>query len=381
MLTEPGCLTRRARLWQRLPAGVNSVLITAPQQLMYFANFDASPYVFNSQEASAALLLTRDGEAILIADNPQGPFSQKAFVSTRVEPLWYRCVEAAPHRGRLLADAVVELLKSRAPGVLGIEASRVPFAICDWMRVAGLKTEFRDVDADIRALRRKKEPDELNLIIGSLRSAERALATARKEIRPGMTELDVYRLVLRVASEAAGEPVLVYGDFVSGPRCEEGGGPASDRVIGEGELVLLDYSVVSHGYRGDFCVTFVCAGKATPKQLEMYNACLAALKAGAESLRPGVTGREVYAACRQPLVEAGLAAYFPHHAGHGVGLGHPEPPYLVPESDEVVEVGDVVTLEPGLYIPGVGGMRYEHNFVITETGSERISEHSLEIEN
>jgi Xaa-Pro aminopeptidase len=144
--------------------------------------------------------------------------------------------------------------------------------------------------------------------------------------------------------------------------------------------VLLDFSVVVSGYRGDFCTTFVCAGNPTPRQRELHAACLAALESGRRALSPGATGRQIYGACREPLEQAGLADRFPHHAGHGVGLGHPESPYLVPESNETLHPGDVVTLEPGLYIPGIGGMRFEHDFLITPDGSEQLSDHSLSLE-
>lgn len=379
MLTEQGCVSRRARLWQRLPHEVDCALLTSPQALAYFAGYEASPYVFNSQEAPAALILQRGGLAILVADNAQEPFAEAAWVDRREQPLWYRCVEAAPHRGGLLVAEVVRLLEEVAPSGLACEFSRTPLGIIAGLRLSQPGVDLHDLDDDLRQLRRVKEVDELAQIRRSLHAAEAGLAAVRQQLRPGMTERDVYRLVLKTASEAAGEPVLVYGDFVAGPRCEQGGGPASDRPVGAGELVLLDYSVVLGGYRGDFCTTFVCAGEPSEKMREMHAACLAAIEAGRQALRPGVTGSEVYQACRAVLAERGWADRFPHHAGHGIGLGHPEPPYLVPESTEVLQAGDVVTLEPGLYLPGVGGMRYEHNYVVTPTGCEQLTQHSLSL--
>jgi Xaa-Pro aminopeptidase len=380
MITEQGCMARRAALWQRLPATIDTALITARPHLMYFGGFEASATVFNSQEAGAALLLTRQGEAVLIADNVQEPFSRAAFVTERVEPLWYRCVEAAPHRGGLLAQATAECLKVHAPTGLAIERSHVPWGMLEELlrRQPGLGVH--DLDPELRELRRSKHPDEQAQIRECLRVAEAAVATARREVRPGMTGLDLQRLVHRIAGETAGVPVQVYGDFVSGPGAEAGGGPATNRAVQSGELVLLDYSVVINGYRGDFCTTFVCDGPPTPKQREMHAACMAAMDSAARALFPGRSGREVYAACRAPLESAGLAQHFPHHAGHGIGLGHPEPPYFVPESDEILRVGDVVTLEPGLYIPGVGGMRFEHNYIVTPQGPQQISHQSLSLE-
>jgi len=380
MITEQGCLARRAALWQRLPATIDTALITARPHLMYFAGFEASATVFNSQESAAALLLTRQGEAILVADNVQEPFSRAAFVTERIEPLWYRCVEAAPHRGGLLIQATAQWLKSHSTSGLAVERSQVPWGMLEELlqRQPGLR--LHDLDPELRVLRRNKHADEQAQIRECLRVAEAAVSAARREARPGLTGLDLQRLVQRVAGETAERAVQVYGDFVSGPGAEAGGGPATNRALQSGELVLLDYSVVIKGYRGDFCTTFVCDGTPTPKQREMHAACLAAMDAAARILLPGRSGREVYAACRAPLESAGLAQHFPHHAGHGIGLGHPEPPYFVPESDEILQAGDVVTLEPGLYISGVGGMRFEHNFVVTPQGPQQISHQSLSLE-
>jgi Xaa-Pro aminopeptidase len=380
MITEQGCLARRTALWNRLPDSIDTALITARPHLMYLAGFEASATVFNSQESGAALLLTRQGDAVLVADNVQEPFSRAAFVTARVEPLWYRCVEAAPHRGGLLVQATAEWLKSRSPAGLAIERSQVPWGMLQELVEGQPGLKLHDLDPDLRALRRTKHADEQAQIRECLRVAGEAVAAARREVRPGMTGLDLQRLVLRVASEQAGRPVHVYGDFVSGPGAEAGGGPATNRAVQSGELVLLDYSVVINGYRGDFCTTFVCDGQPTSRQREMHAACMAALDSATRALQPGRTGREVYAACRAPLESAGLAQHFPHHAGHGIGLGHPEPPYLVPESGEVLEIGDVVTLEPGLYIPGVGGMRFEHNYIITPQGPQQISHQSLSLD-
>lgn len=380
MLTEQGCRARRTRLWNQVQADVKWIVVTDTQHLMYFANFRASPFVFNSQGAAAALLLGRDGSSILIADNVQESFSKSAFADERLSPLWYRCVESAAHRGQLLVGAVLERLAKCAGKTFGYEATTCPAALIDGLRAARPGVQLTDIDPVVRQLRRAKDPDEVAVIRRSLQAATAALVSAMAETKPGMTELDVYRLVERVAGEAAGCQVLVYGDFVSGPRCEQGGGPPSPRVIQPGELVLLDFSVVIDGYRGDFCNTFVCGGHPTARQRELCEACVAAMQAGESQLRSGVHCRAVHAAVHNSFAERKLADYFPHHAGHGVGLGHPEPPFIVPESSETLATGDVVTLEPGVYLPGIAGMRYERNYLITDGGYELLSDHPIRIE-
>jgi Xaa-Pro aminopeptidase len=380
MLTEEGCRARRRRLWEMIDDKIEWVVVTEPRHLTYFANFAPSPFVFNSQGSAAMLVLGRDGAAILVADNVQEPFVSQAFATEKISPMWYRCVESAGHRAQLLVQTVRERLQECAGGTFGCESTSCPAGLVEGLVADRPQVRLVDIDLVVSKVRRTKLPDEMALIRRSLAAASAALRAAMAELRPGMSELDAYRLVERVAGEAAGCQVLVYGAFVSGPRCEKGGGPPSSRTIGPGDLVLLDFSVVINGYRGDFCNTFVCDGRATVRQRELYDACFAAMQAGEDVLRAGASCRAVHAVVRDKLAERHLADYFPHHAGHGVGLGHPEAPFIVPESSETLAAGDVVTLEPGVYLPGIAGMRYERNYLITETGYENLSDHPISID-
>ncbi len=105
--------------------------------------------------------------------------------------------------------------------------------------------------------------------------------------------------------------------------------------------------------------------------------CAAALAAGERLLHRGVAARDVDRAVRGHFEQHGVASAFTSHTGHGLGLGHPEPPYLVPESTETLQLNDVVALEPGLYVPGVGGMRFERNYVITDGPPETLTRHRI----
>jgi Xaa-Pro aminopeptidase len=237
--------------------------------------------------------------------------------------------------------------------------------------------QFTAIDGHIADLRRCKDADEVELMRRSMRAGEAGMKAALEGIRPGMTELEAYLLVQRAAMETVGEQAMVYGDFVSGPRCEKVGGPPTNRQIEKGDLFILDFSTVVDEYRGDFANTFAVGSSPTSEQRDLCAACLAAMQAGEKVLRAGTSGQTVYQSVRQAFAERKLAERFPHHAGHGMGLSHPEPPYLVPQGSETLMSGDIVTLEPGLYIPGVAGMRYERNYLITESGYELLSHHAL----
>jgi Xaa-Pro aminopeptidase len=148
-------------------------------------------------------------------------------------------------------------------------------------------------------------------------------------------------------------------------------------VLRDGDMFILDYSVILQGYRSDFTNTLVVGGRPSAEQRRLFEACTAAMAAGEAQLKAGAACQTVYDAVRGALAAAGLADQFPHHAGHGLGLSHPEAPFIVRHSSETLVAGDVVTLEPGVYVDGIGGIRIEHNYLVTATGFERLSNHTI----
>ena len=192
-----------------------------------------------------------------------------------------------------------------------------------------------------------------------------------------MTELDVYCGILSACIQAAGQAVIVYGDFAVSPGPARRGGPPTKQVIRPGDMLILDYSVVIANYRSDFTNTLVVGRDPTPEQQRLGDLCLAAMAAGEGQLRAGAACQAVYDAVRGAFAKEGMADHFPHHAGHGIGLSHPEAPFFVRHSNETLLAGDVVTLEPGLYVEHVGGIRIERNYLITPRGFETLSRHEI----
>src|SRR5271157_5450038 len=180
------------------------------------------------------------------------PFLDHSWVDEVVDLDWYTARKSAPPRRIRLAEGVAEQLSLRWAHRFGVESLGLGSLAASRLCI---------LDSVIRKLRRAKDPDELALIRRSVRAGEAAHAAAIAQIRPGLTELDAFLVVQAAAIRELGEQVLVYGDFVSGPRCEnEQGDPPSHRVIKRGDLFLLDFSVVVHGYRADFTNTFVVGG-------------------------------------------------------------------------------------------------------------------------
>lgn len=380
MLTADGCLARRRRLWNALDPKPDLILVADPQHVTYLSNYFASPFVFRSTNAGAVLVLTPDGRAILVCDSMVQVFADEAHVDEVVAPVWYNGKSSAPHREALLLETARRTVE-RLPGRrMGIELACVPAGLAQVHETSRGAIEYLPVDAILHGMKREKDPDEIEVLRQSMAAGEAGFAAALAQVRPGMTEMDVFHLVQRASCDALGYQVGIYGDFVSGPRCEKVGGPPSPRVIEKGDLFLLDYSVIVRGYRGDFANTFVVGSGPTGEQRRLFEACHEAMAVGESKLRAGANCAQVDHAVRDVFAARHLLDNFGSHVGHGLGLGHPDPPYLVPQSTDSLVAGDVVTLEPGQYIAGVAGMRIERNYLVTESGFDLMTHHEIRLE-
>jgi Xaa-Pro aminopeptidase len=361
MLSALGCRQRRQGLWQHLDPKPDSdhLRLADPIHLQYLANFYVDPFSLGAG-FPGFLLLRNDGHATLIHDNRMPKSVQAAHVDERRVVDWYDGQSPA-HGPRQLAA-----LERVNPGGTGL---RFHDRVGDPYASVVINT--------VAEMRRRKNPDEIEVLRQCMRATEAGHAWARANVKPGITELEVYCGVNTACIRTAGHAVIVYGDFAVSPGPERRGGPPTQRVLEPGDMLILDYSVVLGGYRSDFTNTLVVGGKPNAEQERMYQLCRDAMAAGEKELRAGTPCLTVYQAVRGVFEKAGVADYFPHHAGHGLGLTHPEAPYLVRHATETLVTGDVITLEPGLYIPGTGGIRIENNYLITDQGYERLSNHTI----
>lgn len=243
-----------------------------------------------------------------------------------------------------------------------------------WLPHGATSQQVADITSHILAMRRCKDEDEIALIRDCLRAIEAGHRAAREAIRPSVTEIDIYNVICAAIVSAAEAPVLPLGDFVSGERAFEVGGAPTGRVLTEADVMIADIFPVIQGYRADITATYAVGNSLSKQQQQLEAALHAALAAGEDMLKAGVRASEVYTAVRDTLDAQAYAGHFPHHAGHGIGLGHPEAPFFVADSSDTLQTGDVVTLEPGAYGEDFGA-RIEHNYLITDTGYERLSQH------
>ena len=357
MLTAEGCRDRRKRFLDALQSSEDVIVLADPIHLRYLANFYVDPFSY-AGDFGGLLVLEKSGRATLFHDNRMPKTAEQAHADDRQVLPWYdgQSPEKAPRR--LVLRPVLERF-----------GGRVHDAPNDPLGPTVIET--------LAKLRRRKDSDELEVIRTCMRATDAGHAWARQNVKPGMTELQVYEGVSQVCVEAVGHPAIVYGDFAVSPGSSRRGGPPTRQVLAAGDMFILDYAVIVWGYRSDFTNTLVVGGKPNPQQQRLYDLCREAMAAGERELKAGAACQTVYDAVRGVFEKAGVAEHFPHHAGHGLGLCHPEPPYLVRHSTETLAAGDVVTLEPGLYVDGVGGIRIEHNYLITDSGFERLSNHEI----
>jgi len=356
MLTAEGCRQRRQRFWDAagFPNRVSLVVLSDPTHLRYLANCYISPISLGG-DATAALILARDGSTKLIHDNRVPSSVKLAHVDEQVAAPWYDGQSPAHGPRQLAYAALLPAPPCDLPGQ--------PFA--------------EHVVTTLADMRRRKDPDEVEVLRACCRAGEAGQAWALANTRAGMSELDAYAGVSAACNAVVGEHVIVYGDFAVSPGPARHGGPPTRRVLVNGDLVIFDFSVIIAGYRSDFTNTVCVGSEPTAGQSRLMQLSQQAMAAGERKLRAGASCQEVYDAVRGSYEAAGMADWFPHHAGHGLGLTHPEAPYIVRHSTETLLAGDVVTLEPGLYVEDVGGVRIEHNYLITDAGFERLSQHKI----
>lgn len=376
MLTAEGCLARRRALQEHFQDH-DLLLISQPRHVFYLSGFLTPPTALSGWGLNF-LLIDRDGECRLLTDNLSEAATNSAHVDVVDIWTWYDFSRPAGEKFAASAKALSNTLQNDYAKLerVAVDRAYLPVAAREALAVA----QADDLGPTLRQMRRSKYPDELACIRRAIAAAEAGHRAARDKIRPGITEMDIYAEVQAAMTRAAGEPIVMLGDFAAGKRSGKGGGPPTDYVLQSGDLMIFDLFPLVGGYRADITNTLwvgSSAGSPTLAQRDHLAVLRAAMQAAEALLRPGATAAEVYAACREPIAEADLADAFSHHAGHGLGLGHPEPPYLVPESQEVLRLGDVVTLEPGAYVPDWGGARIEHDYLITETGYERLSNHEI----
>jgi Xaa-Pro dipeptidase len=271
------------------------------------------------------------------------------------------------------AALVSDLSLDRA--ALGVESRRFRFLEQKLLEAAGCSSEFHPADEVFARPRMRKEQGELDAMRKAVDVAQAALAETLPALRAGVSEGEVAAELTAQLLRAGSEPELPFSPLVaSGPNGADPHGFPTNRQLLPGDVVTIDWGASIDGYFSDITRMFAIAG-ADPDEtlLKACRTVRAANAAGRAAARPGATGQDVDRAARKVIVDAGLGEYFVHRTGHGLGLEGHEEPYMAEGSDAELAKGMTFTVEPGVYIPGLGGARIEDDVVVTRDGSECLT--------
>ena len=345
---------------------LDALLLTHPADLAYVTNFTGhdSVVLFTGKGGGKDTHLITDFRYQTQAEN------EAAWLKTTVRPT-----------GQKMTVAVAEKLAELKLGRVGFEANFATYGQIEAIREAldevgdgeGHDCELEPLEDVMFQQRKVKDDHEVGLIRKSVAVAEEAFEVVRQHVEPGVTEGYLVGMLIselrgRGAEDTAFPVIVAAGANSALPHYA-----TADAPVKAGEPLLFDWGAVVGGYCSDLTRTFLL-GKCDPKLKEIYKVVLEAQRAAIDTLRPGVTNHQADRAARDVIVKAGYGEQFGHSLGHGIGRDIHELPSLRQAGDaDELRPGVVVTVEPGIYLPGLGGVRIEDDVLITHSGCEVLS--------
>lgn len=332
--------------------GCGYVLISDPVSVAYYSGFRAS---------RVYLLLSRR-KKLLFTDGRYREAAKK-FCARRPDVRFVEIGQKAP-------ETVVSFIP--AGSRVGVESNTLSVDRFADLRRAGGSLHWRRLGSSVVDIASVKNSEEIGAIRRAARIGDRAFKRFCSRLRPGITEVEaaaeLERLCREYGAEAASFPTIV----LFGPRSALPHGFPGRRRLRKGDFVLTDFGCVVSGLCSDMTRTKVF-GKAGEKQRGIYDTVLRAQRTARRAVGPGVKASEVDRSARTVIDEAGYGEFFIHATGHGVGRRVHERPRLSDNDSTVLEAGMVVTIEPGIYVPGVGGTRIEDMVLVADTGSQLLT--------
>jgi Xaa-Pro aminopeptidase len=335
--------------------GLDAALVTGGANVTYLTGFSGD---------SSVLVLLRSGRALLVSD--------RRYVDQIAEECPGLDTFIRPPSQKL-SDAVAEAVGKVGARLVGFESGSVTVADFETYRAALPAVDWKPGADRVERLRMVKDDTEQAAIRTAIAIAERAYAALRGLLRRDDSEKDLCDALdgwmrRAGASAAAFPPIVAAGDRAALPHA-----PPTARRVGDAGLLLVDWGACEPGgYHSDL-TRVLAVGPVSDRLRQVYDAVRAGQSAALRAIRPGVNGKDVDAAARQAIAEAGFGDYFGHGLGHGIGLAIHEAPFLRPGTDVELKAGMIFTVEPGVYLPGWGGVRIEDDVLVTPGGVEVLT--------
>ena len=316
---------------------------------------------FTGIQASAGYLFIKKGKSTLFVDSRYIEHAEKNAINVEVK--------------LLNKDNLSNFIKDNKFKIVGIEGDRVTLDELEGFKKLFGKVKFTKINSN--QLRIVKSEAEIKIMEAAHRIQKKGLKWIEQFIKPGITEIELANKLDNKYKELGAEKVSFDSIIASGPNGSKPHAVPTTKKLKSGELVTIDTGIVYKGYATDVTRTFV-VGKLTNKKLiEIQKVLIEAQKLGVKAVKPGISTQAIDKVCRDYIKEAGYGQYFVHATGHGLGIDVHELPNVSPLSDPKFKLraGMVITVEPGIYIPKIGGIRIEDDVLITKTGHKVLSKY------
>jgi len=340
-------------------AHLDALLVTSPANVRYLSGFSGS----------SALLFVTGRETLLITD-----FRYQTQAAEEVGEVARVVIEAQS----LWTGLWQHVAQMPNVQIAGFESAHLVHRDFQRLLEAGARWQWRPTLDLVETLRERKDSNEVAHIRAAVASAERALEQTVSRVRAGMSELDVAGMLESELRRAGSDGFPFPSIVASGPNAALPHARPTHRVIGRGDLLLVDFGARVDGYCSDITRTFV-VGSASTEQREVYDVVRLANERAVHSVRPGMSGRDADGLARGYIQDRGFGDLFGHSLGHGIGLEVHEAPRLAKTAESPLVEGAVVTVEPGIYRPGWGGVRIEDDVHLGADGVQVLTRFPREL--
>lgn len=360
---------RRSELFKTLPEDVSAMFLSPGETLRYFTGLN-----MHKSERPMLLGLHRDGTSVAILPALEADRIQNTLDMDTEFFVYQDATDPVAEAKEAFDDYLSEY---GMEGPIAAEYRSTRLLEYNVISDIGGLDQLVDAEQAVATLRSQKDEAEVARLRRAAELTDEVLSQVTPEISPGMTELDVaaaiHKHVLDTDADGLGSLIVAGGPNSAKPHTNTG-----TRELENGDALIIDAGVIYEGYYSDITRTYLI-GQESERLQEIHDVAKEAARAAREAVQPGKELQEIDRTARKIISDAGFGENFPHRVGHGLGLEVHEPPYLVDGNDAPLQPGHAVTIEPGIYIEGFGGVRVEDDVVVTDDGADVLTSSPREL--